>query len=67
MGTSGGLQSHSYRGVEAKYKIGDFELGYGWADQFRNEWDNRFRDMTNSWEQGRSNGSNPARSSTSTA
>ncbi|KJH68142.1 OprD family outer membrane porin [Chromobacterium violaceum] len=61
MGTSGGLQSHSYRGVEAKYKIGDFELGYGWADQFRNEWDNRFRDMTNSWEQGRSNGSNPGK------
>ncbi|WP_080962414.1 OprD family outer membrane porin [Chromobacterium subtsugae] len=57
MGTSGGLQSHSYRGFEGKYKLGDFEIGYGWADQFRNEWDNRFRDMTNSWEQGRSNGS----------
>lgn len=57
MGTSGGLQSHAYRGFEGKYKIGDFELGYGWADQFRNEWDYRFRDMTNSWEQGRSNGS----------
>ncbi|OQS36330.1 hypothetical protein B0T40_10915 [Chromobacterium haemolyticum] len=57
LGTSGGLQSHAYRGVEMKYKFGDFEVGYGWADQFRNEWDTRFRDMTNSWEQGRSNGS----------
>ncbi|QEL57159.1 OprD family outer membrane porin [Chromobacterium paludis] len=57
MGTSGGLQSHAYRGFEGKYKIGDFEIGYGWADQFRNEWDDRFRGMTNSWEQGRTNGS----------
>ncbi|OHX12227.1 hypothetical protein BI347_00970 [Chromobacterium sphagni] len=61
LGTSGGLQSHSYRGFEGKYKLGDFEIGYGWADQFRNEWDNRFRDMTNSWEQGRSSGSNPGK------
>ncbi|XLM20928.1 hypothetical protein MKD33_01295, partial [Chromobacterium piscinae] len=52
MGTSGGLQSHAYRGFEGKYKFGDFEVGYGWADQFRNEWDDRFRDITNSWEQG---------------
>ncbi|MGC0153364.1 OprD family outer membrane porin [Chromobacterium vaccinii] len=61
LGTSGGLQSHAYRGFEGKYKLGDFELGYGWADQFRNEWDNRFRDMTNSWEQGRTNGSHPGK------
>ncbi|PRP72613.1 hypothetical protein BUE93_00850 [Chromobacterium amazonense] len=53
MGTSGGLQSHAYRGFEGKYKFGDFEVGYGWADQFRNEWDNQFRDMTNKWHQNR--------------
>ncbi|MEN3030426.1 OprD family outer membrane porin [Chromobacterium amazonense] len=61
MGTSGGLQSHAYRGFEGKYKFGDFEVGYGWADQFRNEWDDRFRDITNSWEQGRTDGSKPKR------
>ncbi|MBX9295930.1 OprD family outer membrane porin [Chromobacterium piscinae] len=53
LGTSGGLQSHAYRGLEGKYKLGDFEVGYGWADQFRNEWDTRFRDMTNQWHQNR--------------
>lgn len=53
LGTSGGLQSHAYRGAEVKYKTGDLELGYGWADQFRNEWDDRFRNITNQWHQNR--------------
>ncbi len=53
LGTSGGLFSHAYRGFEGKFLFKGFQLGYGWADQFRNEWDNTFRDMTNSWAQGR--------------
>jgi len=55
LGTSGGLFSHAYRGFEGKFLLKGFQLGYGWADQFRNEWDNTFRDMTNSWGQGRYN------------
>lgn len=53
LGTSGGLHSHAYRGAEVKYRVGGLEVGYGWADQFRNEWDNRFRSMTNAWHQNR--------------
>jgi hypothetical protein len=53
LGTSGGLHSHAYRGAEVKYRVGGLEVGYGWADQFRNEWDNRFRPMTNAWHQNR--------------
>ena len=51
MGTSGGLHPHGYRGVEVKGFLGDFWLGYGWADQFHNEWTRHFIDMTNSWHQ----------------
>ena len=54
LGTSGGLHSHSYRGFEAKGFLKGFELGYGWADQFHNEWDTSFRGMTNRWDQNRS-------------
>ncbi|GGY17545.1 OprD family outer membrane porin [Paludibacterium paludis] len=53
MGTSGGLHSHAYRGVEGKYQFGDLEVGYGWADRFHNEWDNRYRAMTTLWHQNR--------------
>jgi hypothetical protein len=53
LGTSGGLHSHAYRGAELKYRAAGWEIGYGWADQFRNEWDNRFRPMTNAWHQNR--------------
>ena len=53
LGTSGGLHSHAYRGFETKFRMGDFWLGYGWADQFRNEWDSHYRDMTNAWHQNR--------------
>jgi hypothetical protein len=53
LGTSGGLHSHAYRGVELKYRVAGWEVGYGLADQFRNEWDNRFRPMTNAWHQNR--------------
>lgn len=53
LGTSGGLHSHSYRGLETKVRYKNFWLGYGWADRFRNEWDDTYRDMTNSWHQNR--------------
>src|ERR1700692_272902 len=53
LGTSGGLHSHAYRGAELKYRAGGWEIGYGLADQFRNEWDNRFRPMTNARHQNR--------------
>lgn len=48
LGTSGGLHSHAYRGFDAKYTFHNFELGYGWADQFHNEWTRSFLDITNS-------------------
>ncbi|MFL9994856.1 OprD family outer membrane porin [Paraburkholderia sediminicola] len=53
LGTSGGLHTHAYRGGELKYRAAGWEIGYGWADQFRNEWDDRFRTMTNAWHQNR--------------
>lgn len=53
IGTSGGINPHGYRGLEAKWQIGGFELGYGWADRFHNDWDDTFRDMTNMWHQNR--------------
>lgn len=53
LGTAGGLLQDAYRGVEAKYQLGDVTFGYGWADQFRNEWDNQYRDMTNATHQNR--------------
>lgn len=51
LGTSGGLHQHAYRGAEVKYRAGKWEIGYGLADQFRNEWDRIFRPMTNAWHQ----------------
>ncbi len=56
LGTSGGLHSHAYRGFETKLIKGPFWLGYGWADQFRNEWDDTFRDMYPTWDQNRYTG-----------
>lgn len=56
IGTSGGVNPHGYRGVEVKWRLGrerNFEIGYGWADRFHNDWDDRFRDMTNKWHQNR--------------
>lgn len=53
IGTSAGINPHGYRGVEAKWSIGDLELGYGWADRFHNDWDDNFREMTNRWHQNR--------------
>lgn len=53
IGTSGGINPHGYRGLEAKWQLGGFELGYGWADRFHNDWDDTFRDMTNMWHQNR--------------
>jgi hypothetical protein len=53
LGSSGGLHSHAYRGAEVKYRVAGWEFGYALADQFRNEWDNRFRPMTNAWHQNR--------------
>ena len=53
LGSSGGLHSHAYRGAEVKYHVAGWEFGYALADQFRNEWDNRFRPMTNAWHQNR--------------
>ena len=53
LGTSGGLHSHSYRGFETRVRYLDFSLGYGWADRFRNEWDDTYRKMYNSWHQNR--------------
>lgn len=48
IGTSSGLHSHAYRGFEAKYTFHDFEIGYGWADQFHNEWTTQFIDLSTS-------------------
>lgn len=48
IGTSSGLHSHAYRGLDVKYIYHDFEFGYGWADQFHNEWTKEFLDITNS-------------------
>ncbi|MCL1887056.1 MAG: OprD family porin [Betaproteobacteria bacterium] len=53
LGTLGGLHPHSYRGFEVKALMGDFWLGYGWADRFHNEWDNKYRKMTTAWHQNR--------------
>ncbi len=53
IGTSGGVNPHGYRGFEAKWRIGAFELGYGWADRFHNDWDDNFRRITNMWHQNR--------------
>lgn len=53
LGTSGGLFSHPYRGFETRVRYRDFSLGYGWADRFRNEWDDTYRTMYNSWHQNR--------------
>ena len=53
IGTSGGINPHGYRGVEAKFRSGSLELGYGWADRFHNDWDDNFRDLTNMWHQNR--------------
>lgn len=48
IGTDSGLHSHGYRGFEAKYTFHDFEIGYGWADQFHNEWTTKFIDLSTS-------------------
>ena len=53
LGTSGGLHTHAYRGFETRLRYKDFSIGYGWADQFRNEWDHTYRDMYNAWHQNR--------------
>jgi hypothetical protein len=53
LGSSGGLFNHSYRGAEAKLVYGNFQIGYGIADQFHNEWSKSFHDMTNAWHQNR--------------
>ena len=59
IGTSGGVNPHGYRGFESKWRLGraggarNFEIGYGWADRFHNDWDDRFREMTNMWHQNR--------------
>ena len=55
IGTSAGINPHGYRGLEAKFRTGDFELGYGWADRFHNDWDDNFREITNMWHQNRDN------------
>ncbi|MGF1766996.1 OprD family porin [Enterovibrio makurazakiensis] len=55
MGTirsSWGLNPHSYRGAEGKLSVGNFHVGYAWADQFKNDWTDEFHDMTNAWHQG---------------
>ncbi|WP_337992953.1 OprD family outer membrane porin [Enterovibrio qingdaonensis] len=55
MGTirsSWGLNPHSYRGFEGKVSMGNFHVGYAWADQFKNDWSDKFKDMTNAWHQG---------------
>lgn len=53
LGTSGGLFSHSYRGGLARVHYKGFSLGYGWADRFRNEWDDTYRKMYNRYHQNR--------------
>ena len=53
LGTSGGLHPHAYRGFETKFRIRDWTIAYGWADRFKNEWDDRYRRMTNRWHQNR--------------
>lgn len=53
LGTSGGLFSHSYRGFESRVRYKDFSFGYGWADRFRNEWDDTYRQMYSTWSQNR--------------
>ncbi|WP_283130500.1 OprD family outer membrane porin [Enterovibrio norvegicus] len=55
MGTirsSWGLNPHTYRGAEGKLSVGNFHVGYAWADQFKNDWTDEFKDMTNRWHQG---------------
>lgn len=48
-----GLNPHAYRGAEAKISMGNFHFGYAIADQFKNDWDKKFRNMTNTWHQNR--------------
>lgn len=55
IGTSSGLNTHSYRGLDAKFNMDNLQLAYGWADQFQNDWDDEFRDITNSGHQNKNN------------
>ncbi|WP_067582904.1 OprD family outer membrane porin [Endozoicomonas ascidiicola] len=55
IGTSAGINAHSYRGIDAKLNMDNLQLAYGRADQFQNDWDDRFRDLTNSWHQNKNN------------
>ncbi|MDX1301339.1 OprD family outer membrane porin [Photobacterium sp.] len=50
--SSWGLNPHAYRGAEAKASFGKFIVGYAWADQFKNDWSSKFKDLTNKWHQG---------------
>lgn len=55
MGTirsSWGLNPHTYRGMEGKLSVGKFHFGYAWADKYKNDWTDEFKDMTNRWHQG---------------
>ncbi len=51
IGTSAGINSHTYRGIDAKFDWHNLELSYGWADRFQNDWDDQYRKLTNSWHQ----------------
>ena len=51
MGTSGGLNAHAYRGVEAKGHYDNFTVTYGIADRFMNDWDDSLKKITNNWDQ----------------
>ncbi|MBV8157089.1 MAG: OprD family outer membrane porin [Dyella sp.] len=57
IGPGYGLFTHSYRGAEIKGNITpEIMLGYGWADQYRTEWDTSYQPITNRFNQGQ----NPA-------
>lgn len=49
IGTSAGVNAHSYRGLDAKFTMANLQLAYGWADQFLPDWDTEYRDMSNKW------------------
>lgn len=51
IGTSGGLNAHAYRGVEAKGHYDNFTVTYGIADRFMNDWDDSLEKITNHGDQ----------------
>lgn len=54
IGSDGEFMQDSYRGIDARVSIIDaIHITYTWVDQFKNSWDDGFRNTTNKWHQDR--------------